>query len=785
MLERSRRVHPWWDRRPESNLISKSWWEGTWDKGRETRRNCSPWHGSGNRRAETRRCRKSGRPLSGQVHSRRNSRPGRKLGYCSVVGRQPTTGKGSGPNQHPFGGQTTPTRSRSSSWTWLLSQLRAVLGSRKLRCWKLVPMGKLRTTQRPRRKEQERKRKRWTREERTGCLETRHATRRRSREAQRGEVKEGETGPTPGIDSQVLGWADQLIWNAFRAADEVERQAALSPNPIAVSPCKLLGPPPEHRSEVAPGQTLCTTPSSEEDWRQLTLNSRDAAQLGRCLPWGLAHGYTLKGMEILDKVAKPFATAVASKTYKSLFPLPMDLGFLKGSCWPTAGFPGPTCHLAWLQLVVMALNQLFGCDPPYPAHRRGKSVEKCLAVLSDRISRFLSQSPQCDCDISQVWDEVKNKTVNYVGEEVAVAQTLTVSQVLPSMPPLGHGGSVELAPLLIGRSRFLIEHPEEVLLPIDEQPRGKSTAKVHIKPGEEVEFARLLADRGIISFVPEDQVHSGPNGKFLSGLFGVPKPNKYTSENLPVLRLIMNLIPVNRIMGVVLGDIQELPSAADWQQLVLSPDECLSVSQADMQSAFYLFRLPSCWQKYLCFNLRLRASDVGAGASGFVYPACTVLPMGWSSSVGLMQMASRELIRRVKLPSTHELRKQTRVPEWFVQVAKRGATDCSWWQVYLDNFMSAEVRQEKAKVERLDLLLHQAAVGSWEEHGVLCSADKHVFSAEVAVELGVQLHGPNGLVGASGDRIMRTILASLALIKQRQGKVKQVQVVLGRWIFIF
>ena len=84
----------------------------------------------------------------------------------------------------------------------------------------------------------------------------------------------------------------------------------------------------------------------------------------------------------------------------------------------------------------------------------------------------------------------------------------------------------------------------------------------------------------------------------------------------------------------------------------------------------------------------------------------------------------------------------------------------------------------------MDELLHQAAMTAWEQHGVLCSPEKHVFRASVATELGVQLNGPDGLIGASSARIFRTILASLALLGRRQAKTKHVQIVLGRWIFI-
>lgn len=66
----------------------------------------------------------------------------------------------------------------------------------------------------------------------------------------------------------------------------------------------------------------------------------------------------------------------------------------------------------------------------------------------------------------------------------------------------------------------------------------------------------------------------------------------------------------------------------------------------------------------------------------------------------------------------------------------------------------------------------------------LCSEDKHVRKADIATELGVQIHGPGGLVGASSERIYKAVLASLALLSHGPSKVKHLQIVLGRWIFI-
>ena len=217
-------------------------------------------------------------------------------------------------------------------------------------------------------------------------------------------------------------------------------------------------------------------------------------------------------------------------------------------------------------------------------------------------------------------------------------------------------------------------------------------------------------------------------------------------------------------------------------QLYLQEGETIHVSQADMSAAFYLFRLPQGWLKYLCFNSKTKGDAIGRCAGVTYVPACAVLPMGWSSSVGLMQMASRELIRQGGHLSATELRRQVAAPPWFVDILQR-SEGREFWQVYLDNFMAAEVGPNGGVGAR-SIALHQRAVDAWGQEGVLCAEDKHVYAAESAVELGVNLNGKDGLLGASPTRLHQLMVVTLRLLELNNPKVRWVQIVLGRWIFV-
>ena len=589
------------------------------------------------------------------------------------------------------------------------------------------------------------------------------------------------------------GWADRLIDEAMRSADRTGGVAATGPSTTTLNSTSQEDSSVVGRAPVE----LVLTPATEkgddglawnplmsaEDWMGALLASPSPGQFGCRLVWGMSRGFLFPGLSQLLKYAKPIASEEAFSKKAGLFPIPVDFSQVKSWAWPLDDFSEDQCEVAWVLLSAAALNDFYGLSPPYPTQRRGRVVEKCLQTIRERVCRFLKQSVDPDISFSSVWEDVSKKQINYDGEEVAVAQMLTVDQVFKSLPPVGHGGSVELAPLLQGRTRFLIENPEQVLLRSPPLQKVRNSAKVHIAKGEEIALFRLLFERGVIDFVPENEVFSDCNGPFLSGLFGVPKPNKMSPKGAPVLRLIMNLIPINRTLDVILGDIGELPSASCWQQLVLLENDSISISQADMASAFYLFRLPVAWQKYLCFNHRLARKDVGLAGSGYVFPSCRVLPMGWSSSVGVMQMASRELMRRAQLLTRDELSRQSLVPKWFVEFLPDLTSSETWWQVYLDNFMAAEVtRNGKSKGQ--DVAYHKRAVAAWEAGGVLCSEDKHVYSASVATELGVEVNGELGLMGGSATRIFKAMLATLGLVKHPLPSIRIVQVVLGRWIFL-
>lgn len=256
------------------------------------------------------------------------------------------------------------------------------------------------------------------------------------------------------------------------------------------------------------------------------------------------------------------------------------------------------------------------------------------------------------------------------------------------------------------------------------------TSKVHVVPGQELQVFKLLEERGVTTWLDDELFFSDSSGKLLNGLFGVIKPSKFTPGK-PVLRVIMNLIPANSLLQVICGDIKFLPGAAMWLPLTMADGEELHLSQGDMSAAFYLFELPALWQQFMAFKLNLNGKEIGRGSTRWFRPVCRVLPMGWKSSVGIMQMISRELLLQDGLPRELELHRARRVPSWFTDVVNSSKDKTCWWQVYLDNFMAAE--KSSCGHSMLDIKLQEAAMKAWSSAGLLTAEDKQVLGSRKSV----------------------------------------------------
>ena len=177
--------------------------------------------------------------------------------------------------------------------------------------------------------------------------------------------------------------------------------------------------------------------------------------------------------------------------------------------------------------------------------------------------------------------------------------------------------------------------------------------------------------------------------------FGVNK-NKWirdtqTVKTVEVLRTMMNLVPSNALQDPVWGDVQTFPFSwtDDWFAISGTSVRVAKCRGYDVH-VFYLFTVPV-WWPYMVLGLHAR--DLNIDADGFCFVVSGVVPLGWTSSVGIVQHLARKLETfGTGLPATTEIRKDMSLPG-----ASATAQDPTW-QVYLDNF-AAQRPCEQSRVE--------------------------------------------------------------------------------------
>lgn len=437
---------------------------------------------------------------------------------------------------------------------------------------------------------------------------------------------------------------------------------------------------------------------------------------------------------------------------------------------------------AWLFNSIQMENFLHGCRAMV-FNRWRKTDLAAVETLKRAVNKTLAQDVHVERSVESVKNELACRFVSYSGEEIPKMEVLSLEQVLPALPPEGHGGCIPVTSWLSGRSKTFLNFPDDCIREDSGQQLPKLQARVHICEEDRIPLSLALCERGVCTWVSEEEVFVFRGEKVLNGMFGVPKAATL-DDGRPVLRCIMNLIPSNSTMIQLEGCVRELPGITQYLSLSLGEDETVEMFQSDMVAAFYLFRLPESWHRYLCFNICLDGSKIGKTPGKSFYLACAVLPMGWTSAVSVMQEVSQELLLRGGLESERQIRRTRPIPPWLLQVFEEGKKKgMFWWHVYLDNFFAGE-RLKLFESGKDGSRLHGEAERSWQQAGVVSSAKKKASNLRVADELGARLDGENGMIGVNGERLVKLLQTTSVVISELNVQRKWLQVICGRWVHV-
>ena len=483
----------------------------------------------------------------------------------------------------------------------------------------------------------------------------------------------------------------------------------------------------------------------------------------------------------------------ACKEKRALFPLPSGWeGFLQK--FPVANslhelLEDRDCVkrfsvACWSELSVCFCNRLHGCEGILGSGPPTKVQASFLESIEMNIKQILRDDSFLAWKEKDIVEDFDKRLISYTGEEVPKAEPLSVYRTAAALPPEGHGGCINIEEFVTGRTKWLLQNPRSCVVEDDGQRLPKLQSKVHVKAGEELALAKLLVARGICSWVPEEKVLCYRGEKVLNGMFGIAK-SKVLATGQTALRCIMNLVPSNSVLRPIRGRIDQLPHICQWLHVSLEEDEEVRLCQSDMVSAFYLFALPPGWAELLCFDLQTTGRNLQlpeAQASQVFYLGCRVLPMGWSSAVGVMQFIAEEVLFRGDIPKEAQLRRSTPLPSWVVKSWEEGQSKGRlWWHVYLDNYASGE--KLKANQEPVGGEIQAEVEKRWQLAGILSSADKAVRNSSSATELGAHVGGGGLWIGASAERLQKLLKTTLWFLAQKSMPRRRLQMVMGRWVF--
>eukprot|EP00438_Fugacium_kawagutii_P010394 Skav220394 [mRNA] locus=scaffold639:248658:258388:- [translate_table: standard] len=376
-------------------------------------------------------------------------------------------------------------------------------------------------------------------------------------------------------------------------------------------------------------------------------------------------------------------------------------------------------------------------------------------------------------------DRIDDARISYHGEVMLKAEPLELERVVVSLPPEGFGAVVNILDVCEGKIRDQLSDPHSLILGAHDLPEAIPKPRVRVLDGEWEPLARSLVERGIL--VPTPEVLQFKGEMVLNGLFGVEKSNKPIPDGRSSQRLIMDLRASNAMLSVIGGDIGTLSGASAFTAITLEEGNVISISGDDLVASFYLFSLPPVWRPFLAFEKPVSWRALGYDRDGSTYLSSAVLPMGFSSSVGIMQHIHRRLAlwsprAGAGLNAALEVRRDRPWPEL--------GDDCPAWCLYLDDStllrkieaQVAETLVGKSQQEQDDL---RRAYQYW---GIPFNSKKAVEECLSAERLGAYLDGDRGRIGVTAKRTLECLGLSAWVLGQGQVSKKTLQVLAGKEI---
>lgn len=232
------------------------------------------------------------------------------------------------------------------------------------------------------------------------------------------------------------------------------------------------------------------------------------------------------------------------------------------------------------------------------------------------------------------------------------------------------------------------------------------------------------------------------------------------------------------MLKIIAGDIGTLAGASAFTSVVIEDGKVIAISGDDLVSSFYLFKMPPAWLPYLAFERSITWRALGIEKDGATFLSAAVLPMGFSSSVGLMQHVHRRLALWGS-PCVAELRKALEIRK--DRVWPYLGEDSPVWVLYLDDVLEAEVAKQLMGKPPKEQDMMRKAYQFWGVPFNTKKATEQVLSTE---RLRCFLHGEVGRVGVTTKRLLENLSLGLWLLGRRRTSRKSLQVFAGKEVHV-
>lgn len=285
-----------------------------------------------------------------------------------------------------------------------------------------------------------------------------------------------------------------------------------------------------------------------------------------------------------------------------------------------------------------------------------------------------------------------------------------------------------------------------------QEPLSAPKPCVLVKKGDYLTLVQRLSRCAMIAFID--------NPKAVNGLFAVPKDDGMQRLVIDARPACAHFLPPASV---------SLPTADLIAELELPSCFELEMAQDDVSNYFWNFRQFDWAVQYFALP-PVRACDVGLKGDRLVYPALTVLPMGWSHSVLLAQSAHRHIIY-----SSTSLRPEDELIRGNDQRLDRlRHTICVDDVCFFDRKGSGRV-----------------AVAQREYHAAMAAKSlplklsKRVLPTSAPSKaLGIEVRGKERVVTVPIDRLFKLLRATQSVISRKAVSGKLLSSLVGSWTWV-